>query len=259
MRFLSDNYITMDATQISASTENLNFPLSNLKNPLRSKYFRTTSPDDQSIVFDLITTEDINSVVILFPKENGIKLTNAVNIRIQANATNNWTSPAVDQVLSIDNNYEVISHFFTSNQSYRYWRLFVDDPTNPYGYIEIGMVWIGLSENIQNAQNGFKWVYTDLTKVDKTPFNHRYYDRYPKVTSLEFDYQFLDESQIQVLEDIFRRNGTSEPVLIVLDESEVVFDKDRFLIYGNMNNQFGMSHVRYDIFNQDGMRVEELS
>lgn len=259
MRFLIDNRVTQDATVITATSTNVRFPTSNLKNPLRSKVHRSVSAAGQSLVFDMLTTEAINSVVILWPKERGIRLTGGANIRIQANATNVWTSPAVDQALIIDNEYSTASHFFTTDQNYRYWRLYIDDPTNPDGYVEVGMVWLGTSLAIENAQNGFKFTKSDTTKVDKNDFGHRYYDEYPIMNSVEFDYKYLDYTTIKILETAFQLNGTKKPVIIVLDETDTVFDKDHFLLYGNMSNQFGMSHVRYNIFNQDGIRVEELS
>lgn len=260
MRFLDFNYVTESATVITPSSEDVNFPASNLKNPLRSKVLRTTGVDDQSVVFDLITSEYINSVVVLWPKENGVKLSNSVNLRIQANATNEWSSPAVDQVLTVDNTYEVASHFFSGNGgSYRYWRLFIDDPTNPYDYIEIGMVWLGLSIDIDNAQNGFKYQLEDTSIINRNDFGHEYVDEYPTIATLDISYQYLDYDVIKVLEETFRRNGTRKPVIFIADETDDIFDKDHFLLYGKMGKSFGMGHVMFKIFNQDGIKFRELS
>jgi hypothetical protein len=106
----------------------------------------------------MITTEEIDSVVILWPKEDGIRLSDTAVVKIQANATDSWGSPAVDQTLTIDNTYMVASHYFSTDQSYRYWRVVIEDVGNPYGYVELGMVWFGKSLSIQKAKNGFKFV-----------------------------------------------------------------------------------------------------
>src|SRR4051812_21363761 len=101
MRFLTTNYCTESATVVSSTNIDTNFPASNLKNPLRSKRVRTSvGTTTLAVVFDMQTTEDINSVVLLWPKEDGIRLTDSATVKIQANATNVWTSPSVDQTVT---------------------------------------------------------------------------------------------------------------------------------------------------------------
>jgi F5/8 type C domain-containing protein len=259
MRFLTNNLATEAATTITASTANTNFPASNLSNPLRSKVWRSTSVTAQSIVFDLVTTEPINSIVLLWPKENGIRLTDAAVIKIQANATNVWTSPAVDQTLTINNDYSVASHFFTSDQNYRYWRVTITDPTNPYGYLELGVVWLGKALDIENAQNGFTHKLIDQSKVTRNDFGHEYVDEYPLTSVLEFSYLNIEYDTQVILENAYRTNGRRKPVLVALDAEENVYDKDHFLVYGKITSGFGSNHVSYNIFSTDNIVIEELA
>jgi hypothetical protein len=259
MRLMNYNYCTQDATVITASSEDSNFPAANLKHAFRSKRWRSTGVSSENVVFDLITTEAINSVVILWSKEDGIQLTDSAVVKIQANATNSWTSPAVNVTLTIDNNYLVASHFFTSDQSYRYWRVLVQDPGNADGFVELGVVWLGKAIDIENAQNGFNFDLVDKSTISTTDFGHQYVDEYPLIASIDFKYQYLDYSTIQILENAYRNNGTKLPVLLVLDETETVFDKDHFLVYGKFKNKFGLSHVRYNIFNVDGLTITEIA
>lgn len=260
MRVMTTNYCSEAATTITASSANSLFPASNLKHPHRSKRLRTaTGTTTLNVVFDMQTTEAVNSVVFLWPKEDGIRLSASAVVKIQANATNVWTAPAVNQTLTIDNDYMVASHFFTTDQSYRYWRAVIEDPSNPYGYVEIGVVWIGKSLTLDPAQNGFKFQLQDLSKVTTTDFGHRYTDEYPTVASLEFTYALLNYSEAKILENAFRKNGTRKPVLVCLDESEAVFDKDHFLIYGGFESRFGLGHQIHQIINVDTIRIEELS
>lgn len=259
MKFLTTNLVSEAATTIAASSSDVNFPASNLKHPFRSKRWRTTDNVSESVTFDFQTTEPVDSVVILWPKEDGIKLTPSAVIRIQANATNVWTSPAVDQVVSIDNTYSVASHFFSTDQNYRYWRLVVQDPLNAYTYIEIGMIWIGKSLSIPNAQNGFKFSLVDNTKSTRTDFGHKYSDEYPQSSVVDISYKYLSYSQVQILENAFRTNGSSDPVIVALDPEEAVFDKDHYLVYGTMSPKFSTSHVFYNVLDVPDITVEELS
>lgn len=259
MKFLTTNLCANSSTSITASSTNTAFPVSNLKNPFRSKRWRSTGCSSEWVLFDMRTREDVDSVVILWPKEDGIRLTDGVNLRIQANDTNVWTSPAVNQSLTVDNTYMVASYFFNSIQSYRYWRVSISDSLNPYSYVELGVVWIGKSIDIENAQNGFKFLLKDTSKVSVTDFGHEYVDEYPQQTVVTFDYRYLSYSAVQTLEEAFRLNGSRDPVLVAFDPDGSVFDKDHFLIYGKMSDSLELGHVNYNLFNTSGIKIRELA
>ena len=260
MRLMTTNFATEPSTSITASSENVNFPASNLKHPFRSKRLRTeTGVTSLSVVFDLKTAEEIDSVVLLWPKEDGIRLSNTATITVQANATDEWSSPAVSETLSIDNTYVLASHFFSQPKEYRYWRVVIDDPGNPYGFVELGLVWLGKGLPIDNMQNGFKFELVDASKTTRTEFGHEFVDEYPLYASIEFSYANMDYDQIEILDNAFRENSVRKPVLIVVDPSEAVFSSNHFLIYGKFSPRLGIGHVNYDIMNAEGLRIVELS
>ncbi len=259
MRLMNLNFCSEDATDITVSSEDANFPSSNLKHPFRSKRWRSTGVTTEWIVYDLQTAEEIDSVVLLWPKEDGIRLSNSATVTIQANATNVWTAPAVSQVLTINNDYELASHYFASAQSYRYWRLLIQDVGNPNGFVELGVLWLGKSISIQNAENGFEFTLIDKSKNAMTDYGHVYTDEYPLLASIKFDYTLLDYTAVQALENAFRINGNHDPVMVVLDADEDVFDKDHFAVYGKFQSSFSLSHIIFNIFNSQGIVVQELS
>jgi len=135
----------------------------------------------------------------------------------------------------------------------------ISDAGNAYGFFELGVVWIGKSLTLNPAENGFKYQLTDYSRVQENEFGHRYVDEYPTRASLEFTYSLLDYDDAQVLENAFRTNGVKKPVLVAIDPTGGVFDKDHLLVYGNFQGRFGLSHINYDLFNADSIRVEELS
>jgi hypothetical protein len=259
MRLMVENFATAAATTVTASSENSRFPASNLKNPFRSVRLRSANTSDLRITFDLATTEDIDSVVLFWPKEDGIRLSSSAVVKIQANATNTWGAPAVDQTLTIDNQYMVASHFFSTNQSYRYWSVLISDAGNANGFLELGLVWLGKGIDVPSAQNGFKSQILDRSKVIETDFGHKYVDVYPKQRRIEINYSNVDYADIQTLENAYSSNGVEIPVLLALDPEEAVFDKNHFLVYGNFSNSFGLGHVVYDALNTEGIVIEELS
>lgn len=260
MRLMNQNFCAESATVITASSEDPSFPASNLKHPFRSKRIRSaTGTTTLNIVFDVITTENIDSVVLLWSKEDGIRLSGSAVVKIQANATNVWTSPAVDQTLTIDNTYMTASHYFTTNQNYRYWRVVIQDAGNPYGYVELGIAWLGKGLTIDNAQNGFQFSLVDGTKTTVNDFGHMYGDEYPTKANLQFSYKVMEYDEVQILEDAFRANGIRKPVLMALDPEAGVFNKDHFTVYGMFKNSFGLNHRNYNILDTDGITVTEIS
>lgn len=259
MRLMTTNFCSEDQTVITASSVDSNFPVANLKHQFRSKRWRSTGVTSEWVVFDLQTTESIDSVVFLWPKEDGITLSNTAVVKIQANATNVWTSPAVDQTLTIDNTYVLASHFFSTDQNYRYWRVVIQDAGNPNGYVELGVVWLGKGLSIPNAQNGFKFELQDTSVHTQTAFGHDYTDEYPQVATLTFQYKTMDYSDIQTLENAFRQNGTRLPVLVALDPLAGVFNANHFTVYGKMGPSIPLNHIMYNIMDTSALTVTELS
>ncbi len=257
MRLMNTNYCSLDTTVVTANAEDPLFPVSNLKHPFRSKRFRSTDVDETRVVFDMITTEEIDSCVILWSKEDGVRLSDSAVIKLQANATDEWSDPSVDVTLTLSEVYEIASHYFTTDQSYRYWSILVEDSGNPFEYIELGVVWLGKSIDIENAQNGFGYDLIDRSKTVVNDFGHAYTDEYPILQSIEFNYDFLDYSAIQNLENAFRENGSSSPVMVIVDAEEDVFDKDHYAVYGRMKANFSETHIRFDLLKATGITVME--
>ncbi len=63
----------------------------------------------------------------------------SATLTLQANSADDWTAPPYEQSLS----YGQDRIGLLLDQTYRYWRLVVQDPTNPAGLIEIGEWFLG--------------------------------------------------------------------------------------------------------------------
>ncbi len=210
------------------------------------------------VLFDLTTTEDINSVVLLWPKEDGIILSSNAVIKIQANATNVWTAPSVDQTLTLDNTYEIASHYFSTDQSYRYWRLVVIDPANANLYVNLGVMVLGKAEVIDNPDNGFIYSLTDNSKITTTDFGNEYVDEYPTMAQLELDFAILDYDSAEAIDNLYRQVGNRKPVFVALDHDASVFSKDNFSLYGKFRTNLALTHIKFDLF-QGKLSIGEVS
>lgn len=213
---------------------------------------------EEWVVFDTITTEEIDSVVLLWPKEDGITLSTDAVITIQANATNTWSSPSVSQVLTIDNTYEIASHYFTTDQSYRYWRVKIVDKANANLYVNVGVIVLGKSEAIDNPDNGFTFTISDTSRQYVTDFGNSYTDEYPTFAQLDIQHSLLDYTDAQVIESAYRLNGIRLPVFITLDADGTVFSKDHFAIYGKFSRSHELGHISYNLF-QGKLTLTEIN
>ncbi len=199
---------------------------------------------EESVVFDLQTTESIDSFALLFDAISGNKFTSNVALRIQGNATDSWAAPAVDVALSIDSTYGLASYFWSSNQSYRYWRVKIVDTANPYLYVELSTVVLGKGRTLSALPGrGLNYVRKDRSEIKTTRYGHRYADIYPQIRSVEFSYPGLSETDCATLETAFIRNGFVTPVALAIDPTATAYDKDRFFFYGFFSEPFKMNHV----------------
>lgn len=259
-RILDTNFVFDSTVTLTASSASAAFPVSNLKRYHRYNAWRTTGVTSENVVIDLQTAESIDSFAMVFDPVEGIKFTSSATIKIQANATNVWTSPAVDVTLTIDNDYSVITYFWSSAQSYRYWRLTMADATNTYGFLEVPKLILSASTQLtQMPEMGFKEFNKDTSRVVQTDYGHRYADSYPTIRSLELAYKEITEADKQSLYAIYRRLGRTTPLAIALDPTESFFNnKDEHFFYGYLNNDFEPAQVFSTYFDANLAIVEAM-
>ncbi len=128
---LKANETLLDAA-LSANSENINYPLTNLFDYRLSRKYRTDAgTTTATIVFDAGAAITVNSIDIA-----GHNISSGVStLKFQGNASDSWGAPSVDETLTYAAG--VINKDFTGG-SYRYWRLHIIDAGNTDTYIEIG-------------------------------------------------------------------------------------------------------------------------
>jgi hypothetical protein len=204
---------------------------------------------EEAVVFDLQTATQIDSFALLFDPADLSKMTQDVVIKLQASATNSWASPPYEQTLSIDANYDVITLFLASPQTYRYWRVKIVDPKNPYLYVEIAKVILAKATQLtQTPEIGFTDSMVDNALETRNNFGHQYFDDYPIQRQIDFTYSVLTEADVQTLQQMYKRLGKSIPMGIALDTQASLFDKDRFFLYGRFNGDIKVKQNFYTYF-----------
>lgn len=240
-----------------ASSADSEFPVANLAHPFRSKVWRTTGKTDENVVIDLGAATNIDSVALIFDPLGGIKFTTSATITIQANATDSWGTPSVSQALTVDTVNKTATHFFATNQSYRYWRLRLQDATNTRTYLEVSKLLLSKATQLtQTPDIGFKYTLDDQSKVQKTAYGHQYADLYPIKKGFEYNYEALTQADFVTLLEIYRLKGNTQVIAFALDPTEQFLDKERYFIYGYFSGNFSGTNKFLGYFSNP-LKIEE--
>jgi len=257
-RVLDENYLFESQTDFTSSGVDASFPLSNLKHQFRSKVVRLTPVAAENwIVFDLKTTEEIDSIAMVWPALDLSKLSNVATIKMQANATDVWTSPAVSVDMTYNELYNMASHYFSADQSYRFWRVLISDPLNPHGYIEVPKIILSKAKTMQSPNTGFEFSESDQSKVSRTEFGQEYSDINPITNSIKFAWSFISEDDMDTLSKIYNNVGKTETVFVSLDSQASLFnDRNKYVIYGKLKGKMSHKHTQ-SIYFDPSMEVLE--
>lgn len=243
-----ENLLFDSTVEVTASSEDASFPVSNLTKYLRSDVWRSDSSSGW-VMIDTGSFTDcpVDSCVIFFEPGVGREISEGALVKLQASQTNSWSSPSVDITLTYDQTYETYSHFFSASQNYRYWRIYVDD--TGASYVEIPKIVLGKSIAFtQVPSSGFKQTMEDLSRIEQTAYGHVYSDLYSIRRNFEFQFKSFSEADLELLWKLFRRTGKTTPVAVALDSQATLYDKDRFCAYCLIASDFAADHQYYSYY-----------
>lgn len=224
IRFLSNNLI--DAATLTASTENAQFPVSNINVNFRTKTYRSTSNSD-NIVIDFGTAESCDHFAIVDNWQNGFGVT---AITIEANATDSWGSPAFTTTATLDNTFGVSIKAFSSAQSYRFWRIVM---TSTLGYCEVANMFLGTADTVVTNGLGYNWTYLnkDLSSVSTSRYGQKYIDDIGTQKQLDnIQFTILDKDEMDIIFNAYDGVRTVKPLFVYfpLETNNLVTNDDRY-------------------------------
>jgi len=176
-----------DAT-ITASTENPDYDFTTAFNDKRlSRVGRTTDDDDEWIKFSFTGAVSVSCVCIL---DNNIS--SSATITLEGNATDVWTSPSFSQSITTSDLFDGIYLKTFTTQSYQYWRLWIDDASNPDTYIQVSQVFLGTYTTFPGMNPGLIVGPNSNSIATKSPSGQLYGDR--RIQSQGAEINFTDVS-----------------------------------------------------------------
>lgn len=219
---------TLDEATITASTENAQFPKSNIQHDFRTKVFRSTSNSDQ-VTFDLGSTESIDALCAVDNWQDGFGFT---AITIEGNATDVWTSPAFSQSFTFDTEFGVGIEEFLTTQSYRFWRL---DITSTLGYCELSNLYLGKKTEITTNGVDYNWAYQkdDLKDVSTTRYGQEFIDDITTRKSLSrLSFSVMNIDEMDKIYEVYDRCRTVKPFFLKLGEDNSLLSNNDARFWG---------------------------
>ena len=223
IRFLSNNLI--EGALITPSTENLQFPATNIQHDFRTKVFRSTTNSD-SVVFDIGSTEPVDYFGIVDNWQSGFGVS---TITLEANSTDEWSSPAFSLAVTFDTAFGVgITSF--AEQNYRFWRVVM---TSTLGYCELANIFIGKAVNIDTNGISYNWAYANKDNMKKatTRYGQEFIDdvnQRKELTGLKI--RVMNTTELDSFFEVYDNRRTVSPMFIEFcDPSSTI---------SNNNNRF---------------------
>lgn len=176
--FLYENKLESVQAVLTADQEDASYPAENLVTGVYAQPWRTTDVlSSHNVVQDFGAAVEVDTVWL-----GNVNLTSGATVKIQANASDSWGAPSVDETLTVsglgqDPAHVNLWHELSSAQTYRYWRLLITDGSNPDGWLEVGEWWLGSRVSLaggEDFQTVHSEIYPDRNLLHETEWAQEY-------------------------------------------------------------------------------------
>lgn len=229
MRILYDNKF-LGATLVPY-TENPDYPSANMQDTRLSRVYRTLGLIDENIV--ITGTIAASYVAIL-----GHNLSESATIKLQGNATNSWGSPSFETILTW--NSEAIVKFFTE-ATYAYWRIYINDPSNTHGYIEIALCFLGTYLQMPGMKPDQAIPLSTTSENDISSSGQNFGDEGYEYREATINFPFLTDTQRKNIITMFRLVKNVTPVIMLIWDSDLTFESPIYCVIDQKKLDFKRS------------------
>lgn len=205
-----------------ASTENAQFPVSNIKDDRRTKVFRTTT-NSGNVVLDFGGSVDIDSFMIVPHSSDGFGIS---ALTIELNATNEWSNPAVSQVIPLDITFGVGSFEWSTIQSYRFARLVFSSTLT---HCEIANFFIGKRIELDNNDITYPISYRQVTRraENENRFGQKFIDEINTQKIFSGSINTMTQNEVDQILEMADFNSITRPVFVAFESASILNDVDR--------------------------------
>jgi len=175
---------------------------------------RTLDIDDQWIKLTFTAPVAVDYFAIL-----SHNLTSVAVVHIQANASDVWTAPSVDEVVTVA---DLITHKFTATKTYRYWRVTIDDPTNTDGYVRLSKLWLSSYLLMPPVNPDATLPYNSNADTSESVTGQLYGDKRVRLRSFEVSFpSIVSNTQRLAIKSMFDIVDITVPFILLLWEDSL--------------------------------------
>lgn len=221
-------------SNLTASSVNSQYPLSNINDQRRTRVYRSTSNSD-NIVIDLGDRSDVDSFGIVDNWADGYGIT---DLALEGNNVNDWVSPPFSQSITLNEKFGVSFSEFTSVE-YRFFRLVM---TSTLGYCEISNIFLGQKTSFTNIGPSVNWSYKQVDLVDKSRnrYNQEFFDdRGTQKQMNGLSFEIMDKDDVDNIYEVYDIARTVKPIFLRFENGSptVVNDEQRYSGFFRMRNE----------------------
>lgn len=213
------------------------------------------------ITFDLGLVDNPKAFFIIDAQQTDIKIQAFVQTLLQGSLSNSWNTP---ENLTIGYHHQLmgaidVDGLFTSGK--RYFRLYIPDFNNPYGYVQLGKVYLGDVYEIEGSdiQREFPETYQDLSTLERAISGEIYADE--KATFHVFGdvaINLCNKNDVDYIRNVWETHKTFKPFYIAFDsEQKVTNNLSEWTKYVRFTAQPEFKGITCELWNVS-MQVEEV-
>lgn len=177
--------------------------------------------------WDLGIPTNPTGFVALGDREIPLNISPTATIKLQANHTRNWSAPAVD--LTIEYHDHTLAYLDvdgiagSGSSGYRYWRLLIEDKSNPDLYVQLACAFLGTHVTTTRGCPDFplEMQPKDYSLTQDNDSGQRAVARRPSTAFFPLSWNGLNTESKEALEAVWDSVGLHSCFIVAMDPDEV--------------------------------------
>ena len=149
-------------------------------------------------------------------------------MKLQAAHTRVWTSPPVD--ITITYRDGILAYFDAdgiagaSSSGYRFWRLLIQDQSNPYQYVELGCAGLFTHAELERGCPTFPFETAGISRdlVDESDDGAEFSSERSQSMDIPLNWSGLTTADKEALDSIWAQYGRHTAFMVALDPDDVL-------------------------------------
>lgn len=186
----------------------------------------------EAMTIDLGLASNPKVFLMVGPSNGQIKLSDQVVVTLQGNHTTNWNTPQYESVIPY---HPTAMMVFNENglhtEELRYWRVLIEDPTNPAGYLDIYPIYLGdmYAPDRGAVQFPFSQDVLNFSKDIELDSGNKFGTIANNGQTFEANYSGLTKIEVEQLVEIYKTFGRALPLFMIADANAVYSSEAEYM------------------------------